>query len=339
MKKRGKGIACMIYPIGFTSYANPSSAFVKVNPDGTAVVLTGATDVGQGSTTVLAQIAAEELGIAYADVTMVTADTERTPYDLGSVASRVTYIAGNAVKRAAAEAKQILLAVAAEMLDVMSADELTAGNGWVFVTQAPERRVPIAQVAKEATLTKGRPPMGDGSYNPVTTFLDPETGQGKPYETYVFATQIAEVEVDTETGEVQVLRIAAAHDCGNAINPLLIEGQIEGGISMGLGYGLFEEIVQTDGVVKNPQFTDYILPTALDMPEIQVALIEAPVATGPFGAKGVGEPTSIPTAPAIVNAIYDAVGVRLRDLPATPSKILAALDKKRGAPNFKEEKK
>lgn len=332
MLKRGKGIACMVYPIGFTSYPNPSSAFVKVHPDGTAVVLTGATDVGQGSTTVLAQIAAEELGIAFEDITLVTADTERTPYDLGSVASRVTYIAGNAVQRAAAEAKKILLDVAADMLDVLGPAELAAGGGKIYVKDRPELNVPIAAVAKEANLGKGRPPIGDASYNPKTTFLDPETGHGTPYETYVFATQIAEVEVDTETGEVRVLRIAAAHDCGRAINPMMVEGQIEGGISMGLGYGLLEEIVQENGVVKNPQFTDYILPTALDMPpDIRVAIVEEPVDTGPFGAKGVGEPSLIPTAPAIINAIYDAVGVRIRDLPATPSKILAALEEKSGA--------
>ena len=338
MKKRGKGIACMIYPIGFTSYPNPSSAFVKVNQDGTAVVLTGATDVGQGSTTALAQIAAEELGIDYDAVTMVTSDTERTPFDLGSVASRVTYIAGNAVKRAAGEAKQTLLQVAAEMLDVMGPDELAVGGGAVFVKNFPERNVPIAEVARQATMVKGRPPTGDASYNPQTTFLDPETGRGTPYEAYVFATQIAEVEVDTETGEVEVLKIAAAHDCGTAINPLLVEGQIEGGVAMGLGFGLMEEMILEEGRVKNPQFTDYILPTALDMPEVEVSIVEDPISTGPFGAKGVGEPSLIPTAPAIINAIHDAVGVRLRDLPATPSKILAALKEKERASIQEEEK-
>lgn len=339
MKNRGKGIACMIYPIGFTSYPNPSASFVKVNQDGTAVVWTGATDVGQGSTTALAQIAAEELGLSYDAVTMVTADTERTPLDFGSVASRVTYIAGNAIKRAAGEAKQTLLEVAAEMLDVLGPDELAVGGGLVYVKNFPERNVPISEVAREATMVKGRPPIGDGSYNPKTTLLDRETGHGKPYEAYVFATQIAEVEVDTETGEVEVLRIAAAHDCGKAINPLLVEGQIEGGVSMGLGFGLMEELVVESGIVRNPQFTDYILPTALDMPEVEVSIVEEPFSIGPFGAKGVAEPSLIPTAPAIVNAIYDAVGVRIRDLPATPSKILAALKEKERAKSHPEEKK
>ena len=324
MKKRGKGIACMHYPIGFTSYPNPGTAFIKMHQDGTVVVSTGATDVGQGSTTALAQIAAEELGVPYESVTMITSDTERTPFDLGSVASRVTYIVGNAVKQAAAQTKQILLETAEDMLEA-GVDDLEVGDGLIYVKGIPDRNVPIAKVAQQATMGKGRPPMGTGSYNPETTFLDPETGQGKPYEEYVYATQIAEVEVDTETGEVTVLRLVAAHDCGKAINPMLLEGQLEGGVAMGLGYGLLEEMVSENGQVKNPQFTDYILPTALDVPEIELAIVEDPAPKGPFGAKGVSEAALLPTAPAIINAIYDAVGVRIRDLPATPVKILAAL--------------
>jgi nicotinate dehydrogenase medium molybdopterin subunit len=324
MKKRGKGMACMLYPIGFTSYPNPGTAFVKVHQDGTAVVSTGATDVGQGSTTVLAQIAAEELGIPFEAITMVTSDTERTPFDLGSVASRVTYIVGNAVKQAAAEAKQILLAAAEELLEV-AAEDLEAGDGLIYVRGFPEKSVPVSEAAQKATMGLGRPPQGAGSYNPETTFLDPETGQGKPYEEYVYATQIAEVEVDTETGEISILRLVAAHDCGKAINPMLLEGQLEGGVAMGLGYGLLEEMVLEEGEVKNPQFTDYILPTALDVPAIDLAIVEDPAPKGPFGAKGISEAALLPTAPAIINAIYDAVGVRIRDLPATPVKILAAL--------------
>lgn len=324
MKKRGKGMACMHYPIGFTSYPNPGAAFVKVNQDGTAVVFTGAADVGQGSTTALAQIVAEELGVSYEAITMVTSDTERTPFDLGSVASRVTYIVGNAVKQAAAGAKQILLETAEEMLEA-SAEDLAVGDGRIYIKGYPEGNVPISEVAQKATMGRGRPPMGSGSYNPETTLLDAETGQGKPYEEYVYATQIAEVEVDTETGEVTVLRLAAAHDCGKAINPMLLEGQLEGGVAMGLGYGLLEEMVLENGQVQNPQFTDYILPTALDVPAIELAIVEEPAPKGPFGAKGVSEASLLPTAPAIVNAIYDAVGVRIRELPVTPEKVLAAL--------------
>ncbi|RME51379.1 MAG: nicotinate dehydrogenase medium molybdopterin subunit [Caldilineae bacterium] len=329
MKKRGIGMACMHYPIGFTSYPNPGAAFVKVHQDGTVVVSTGATDVGQGSTTALAQIVAEELGVPYEAITMVTSDTERTPFDLGSVASRVTYIVGNAVKQAAAEAKRILLEAAEEMLEA-GAEDLETRDGRIYVKGYPARSVSIAEAALTATMGKGKPPMGHGSYNPETTFLDPETGQGKPYEEYVYATQIAEVEVDTETGQVTVLRLVAAHDCGKAINPMLLEGQLEGGVAMGLGYGLLEEMVLAEGEVKNPQFTDYMLPTILDVPAIELAIVEDPAPKGPFGAKGISEAALLPTAPAIINAIYDAVGVRIRDLPATPEKILAALKAQQG---------
>lgn len=327
MKKRGKGIATMFYPIGFTSYPNPGAAFVKVNQDGSAVLYTGATDIGQGSTTVLAQIAAEELGIPYELITVISADTKLTPFDLGSVASRVTLIVGNAVQRAAAAAKAILFEVAAEELKV-SPDGLAAGGGNIYVKGLPERSIPIKDVAQKAYMGKGRPPIGAGSYNPVTTMLDKETGHGKPYGAYVFATQIAEVEVDTETGEVEVIKITAVHDCGKAINPLLAEGQVEGGVVMGMGYGLMEEMVVEKGKVRNPQFTDYIVPTALDVPDIATALIERPEPTGPFGAKGIGEPSLLPTAPAIVNAIQNAVGIRIRSLPATPEKILKAIKEK-----------
>jgi CO/xanthine dehydrogenase Mo-binding subunit len=185
-------------------------------------------------------------------------------------------------------------------------------------------------VAYHAQVAKGQPPIGSASWNPPTVAMDPDTGQGKPFNTYVYATQIAEVEVDDETGEVEVLRIAAAHDCGTAINPMLVEGQVQGGIAMGIGFALQEEILFDDaGRQVNPNLTNYIMPTSLDMPEIEVDIVESYDATGPFGAKGVGEPTSVPTAAAIMNAIYDAVGVRIASLPATAEKILAAIKAKR----------
>jgi len=324
MKKRGKGIAAMFYPIGFTSYPNPGAAFLKVNQDGTANLYIGTADIGQGSTTVLAQIAAEELGVDYDQVTVVAADTKLTPFDLGTVASRVTYIVGNAVQRAAAQAKQILYEVAAEDLNV-SPSGLASSHGYIYVSGLPERRVELSTVAQKAYMQKGRPPIGAGTFNPVTTMLDQETGHGKPYGTYVFGAQIAEVEVDTETGEVEIVKITAVRESGRALNPLLAEGQVEGGVAMGVGYALIEEMVVEQGRVKNPQLVDYVIPTALDVPEIVTSIVERPDPTGPFGAKGIGEPSLLPTAPAIVNAIQDAVGVRIRDLPATPEKILKAL--------------
>lgn len=329
MKWRGRGIACMWYPIGFTVSANPSAAVVKVNEDGTATLLTGTVETGQGALTVLAQIAAEELGIAADDVHVVSADTDATPMDSGAIASRTTYVTGNAVRLAAGKAKAILFEVAALMLGVR-AEQLEARDRKIQVKGFLQRNLPIGEVAYQAQVIKGQPPVGSASWNPPTVAMDPDTGQGKPFNTYVYATQIAEVEVDDETGEVEVLRIAAAHDCGTAINPMLVEGQVQGGIAMGIGFALQEEILFDEaGCQVNPNLTNYIVPTSLDMPEIEVDIVESYDPTGPFGAKGVGEPTSVPTAAAIMNAIHDAVGVRITSLPATAEKIHAAIKAKR----------
>ncbi len=325
MKRRGRGIACMWYPIGFTVAANPSAAIVKVNEDGTATVLTGTVETGQGSLTVLGQIAAEELGIATDDVHVVSGDTDVTPMDTGAIASRTTYVTGNAIRLAAEKAKGILFEIAAPLLGVRP-EQLEARDRKIQVKSYPQRSLPISQVAHRAQVVMGQPAIGSASWNPPTVAMDPETGQGKPFSTYVYATQIAEVDVDDETGEVEVLRIVAAHDCGTPINPMLVEGQVEGGISMGIGFALQEEILfDKAGRQLNPNLTNYIMPTSLDMPEIEVDIVESYDPTGPFGAKGVGEPTSVPTAAAIMNAIHDAVGVRITSLPATAEKVLAAI--------------
>jgi len=302
---------------------------VKVNEDGTVTLLTGTVETGQGSLTVLAQIAAEELGVATDDVHVVSADTDTTPMDTGAIASRTTYVTGNAIRLAAANAKAILFEVAAPMLGVKP-EQLEARDRKIQVQGYPQRNLGIGEVANHAQVRMGQPPLGSASWNPPTVPLDPETGQGKPFSTYVYATQIAEVEVDDETGEVAVLRIVASHDCGTPINPMLVEGQVEGGISMGVGFALQEEILfDAAGRQVNPNLTNYIMPTTLDMPEIEVNIVQSYDPTGPFGAKGVGEPTSVPTAAAIANAIYDAVGVRVTSLPMTSEKVLAAIREKR----------
>ena len=331
MKRRGRGIACMWYPIGFTVSANPSAATVKVNEDGTATVLTGTVETGQGSLTVLGQVAAEALGIATDDVHVVSADTDVTPMDTGAIASRTTYVTGNAIWLAAEAAKTILFETAAPMLGVKTS-QLEAKDRKIQVKNFPQRNVSIGEVAHRAQVVLGQPAIGSASWNPPTVAMDPETGQGKPFATYVYATQIAEVDVDDETGEVEVLRIAAAHDCGTAINPMLVEGQVEGGISMGIGMALEEEMLfDADGRHINPNLTNYIMPTSLDMPKITVDIVQGFDPTGPFGAKGVGEPTAVPTAAAVLNAIHDAVGVRVATLPATSEKVLAAIKAKRAA--------
>ena len=329
MKKRGRGIACMWYPIGFTVAANPSAAVVKVNEDGTATLLTGTVETGQGSLTILAQIVAEELGIATDSVHVVSADTDTTPIDTGAIARRTTYVTGNAARLAAAKAKEILFEVAAPMLGAKP-HQLEAKDYKIQVKNFPSRNIHIGDVADRARGVNGQPPLGSASFNPATVALDPETGQGVPFATYVYATQIAEVDVDDETGEVEVIRIVASHDCGTAINPMLVEGQVEGGISMGVGFALQEEMLfDSQGRLMNPNLTNYIKPTSLDMPKVEVDIVDNFDPTGPFGAKGVGEPTCVATAAAIANAIYDAVGVRIMSLPMTAEKVHAALKAKR----------
>ena len=329
MKRRGRGIACMWYPIGFTVSANPSAATVKVNEDGTATLLTGTVETGQGSLTVLAQIAAEELGIATDDVHVLSADTDAMPMDTGAIASRTTYVTGNAVRLAAEQAKLILFETAAPMLGVKPA-QLEARDRKIQVKGYPQRNAAIGEVAHRSQVVMGQPAIGSASWNPPTVAMDPLTGQGKPFSTYVYATQIAEVDVDDETGEVEVLRIVAAHDCGRPINPMRVEGQVEGGISMGIGFALQEQILfDGAGVQVNPNLANYIMPSSLDMPEIEVDIVDSYDPTGPFGAKGVGEPTSVPTAAAVLNAIHDAVGVRITSLPATAEKVLAAIKQER----------
>jgi CO/xanthine dehydrogenase Mo-binding subunit len=331
MKKRGRGMACMWYPIGFTVAANPSSAVVKLDEDGTATLLTGTVETGQGSLTILAQIVAQELGISTDDVNVVSADTDATPMDTGAIASRTTYVTGNAARLAAEKVKLMLFDVAAPLLGVKP-NQLEAMDHKIVVKGFPQRNMHIGDVANHARTVTGEPPIGSASFNPATVALDPETGQGKPFGTYVYATQIAEVEVDDETGDVEVLRIVASHDCGTPINPMLVEGQVEGGISMGVGFALQEEILFNDkGVQINPNLTNYIMPTSLDMPEVEVDIVDNYDPSGPFGAKGVGEPTLVPTAACILNAIYNAVGVRITSLPATAEKVFNAIQAKRNA--------
>jgi CO/xanthine dehydrogenase Mo-binding subunit len=323
-KLRGRGIAAMIYPVGFTATNNPSGAFARVNEDATLTIWTGAVDMGQGAHTVLRQIAAEELGVDFETVQIVSGDSDITPMDLGSVASRVTHIAGNAVKIATGQVKKILLRKAAQLLEV-SEEDIRFEYGETFVAGAPDQNLPLAEVALKCH-KDGEIIIGEGTYNPPNLHLDKSTGQGKPYDCYVFATHAAEVEVDVETGEYRVLNLAAAHDVGRAVNPMNVEGQIEGGSLQGFGFGMMERILFKDGVVKNPDLADYLIPTALDTPGGMTSIIvETEEPTGPFGAKGVAEPALNPTTPAILNAIFDAVGARITDLPATPEAVLRAM--------------
>lgn len=328
---RGIGLACGHHTCGFKSLLShdSSAAVVKLNDDGTANVLTGASDVGQGSDTVLAMIAAEELGIPYHKIEMTTADTEVTPMDLGSYASRVTFIAGNAVRRASADAKSQLLEAAADLLEA-AAEDIVIENGIVSVKGAPNRQATVEEVVQHGFAhVSGVPIVGRGAYNPETDRLNRETGVGNTSPAYSFGAQVAEVEVDLETGRVRVVSMVSAVDCGVAINPTAVEGQVEGSVSGGIGQALMEGFHQKDGLMLNPSLLEYRLPLVTDMPEMKTILVETREEEGPFGAKGVGEFVQIPTAAAIANAVHDAIGVRIHDLPITPDKVLTALGKAR----------
>lgn len=316
---RGVGIACFWYGIGKTSMPNTSGAVVDMASDGSAIVLSGAADIGQGSNTALAQIAAEELGISLDDITIITADTGVCPNADASSASRQTFISGNAVRNAAKAVKQILLEEAPELAGASEAAEYNLGGGYLW-RNGQRLDITVKQLAM-ACKKKGKALLSAGQYDPHVSMLDAQ-GQGRPYATYAFGTQIAEVQVDADTGRVEVSRVVAAHDVGQAINPLSVEGQIEGGIAMGLGYALSEEVVTRDGRILNPNFTDYLLPTFLDMPEMSSLIVEDNEPAGPFGAKGVGEPSLVPTAAAVANAVASALGRRFYQLPLTPERIV-----------------
>ena len=326
---RGKSIVCTYKQ----SHApTGSAAFVKVNDDGGVTLMTSTTEIGQGSKTVLAQLVAEELGVPAGSVEVVMSDTSVTPSDRSTTSSRSTYHMGNAVKRAAADVRAQLLRSAADLLEA-SPEDIELRDGTAAVRGAPDRAVTLRQVVAPRPGGRFGPVLGHGSFLPQgTTGLDLETGQGGRVTAFwMFSAQAAEVEVDPETGGVTVLKFVSAHDVGKALHPQNCEGQIQGGVMTGLGSALMEEVKIQDGEVANPSFAEYRVPTSQDVPEIVPIIVEVPHEEGPHGAKGMGEAPTTGVAPAIGNAIADAVGVRLHELPLTPEKVLRALrDRERG---------
>lgn len=322
-KYRGKGMAC-----AFKNTKTPtgSSAIVIVSQDGSVEVLTSTVEIGQGSKTILAQMVAEELGVPVENVIMVTPDTDITPFDASTTSSRSTFHMGNAVRRAAKDAREQLFLIASEILGEDSED-LAIEKGLIFSKKNPGKKLTITQVIKHE-YQAGLDIIGKDSFYPIA---EGETGGmwSAPSIFWMYGAHYAEVEVDIETGRVKILKISGAHDVGKAINPSTCQGQIEGGMVHGIGPTLFEEmIIGERGEVVNPSFLDYRMPAAPDIPEITSLIVEAPHREGPWGAKGIGEMTVVPMAPAIANAIDDAVGVRIKDLPITPDKILKALKEK-----------
>ncbi len=314
--RHGAGIACMWYGIGNTSLPNPSEMVMGLRRDGRVVLFSGAVDIGQGSNTVMVQIAADALGVPAGEVELVAGDTDRTRDAGKTSASRQTFVSGNAAKLAG----EALRAEILRRCNAGAAAHIRLEDGRVVVTDGGLTRTldPVTLTADSENLVL----RGEGRFDPPTTALDAD-GQGIPYASYAFAAQAALVEVDVALGTVRVLHIVAAHDVGRAVNPTLVEGQIHGGIAQGLGLALMEEFVP--GRTEN--LHDYLIPTIGDIPPIETLLIERPDPLGPYGAKGVGEPALIATAPAILNAIADATGVRMTDVPATPARVLAALSR------------
>ena len=288
-------------------------------------MISSTSEVGQGGETVLCQIAAEELGVPLANVSKAAPDTAFTPFDESTTSSRSTFHMGNAVKMAARDAK------GTDPQDGRQADEsavkkLTIRDGMVQVTGKPDTATPLGQVLQKRYGASGSV-LGRGFYFPEG--LAPE-GEYFTFNCvfWMYCAQGAEVEVDPRTGKVKVLRMVAAHDTGTAINPKNCMEQIAGGLSFGLGFTFYEDLIRENGKTINPSFLSYKIPTTLDMAPLEAHLVEPYFEPGPFGAKAVGEPASVPTAAAIANAIADAIGVRIKDLPITPDKILAALKNK-----------
>ncbi|MDP2294132.1 MAG: molybdopterin-dependent oxidoreductase [Pseudolabrys sp.] len=329
-RKRGRGMAACWYGIARTAAVDRSAAWAEIDDGGSAKIVTGVTEIGEGILTVLAQIAAHEMGVKAEHVVIGDNDTARAPEAAHAGASRQTYMIGNVVALASREARQKLVDVMAEVWDV-EADSIRTGNGEIWAENT-NHRITMGE-AVHCAKTRGVVPVGSATFGTATTGLDPVDGAGRPWQAYVFGCQVAEVEVDTVTGEVQVLGMWAAHDVGRAVNPQGVEGQIEGGIVQALGQGLMEDYQLSNGHTTTHGFAKYILPTSLDVPQVTSIIIEDPDPIGPLGVKGIGEPAMVPTIPAIMNAIYDAIGVRIFDLPATPEKVLMAIREKQQREN------
>jgi aldehyde oxidoreductase len=297
--------------------SNPSSMRLGLARDGRLTLYNGAVDIGQGSNTVMAQICADALGVPVSALRIVMGDTDRT-LDAGKTsASRQVFVSGNAAKAAAEDLRAKLLRLA----NVGEGAALQLGAGQAIFRESG--RAIAVDLSKLPPLgPEGDVLIGEGRFDPPTTPLDAD-GQGIPYATYGFAAQMAEVEVDMDLGSVKVARIVAAHDVGRAINPQQVEGQIHGGIAQGLGLALMEEYLPG----RSENLHDYLIPTVGDMPAIEVIIVEDREPLGPYGAKGIGEPALIPTAPAILGAIRHATGVRMTRVPATPDRVLAALQR------------
>ncbi len=329
---KGRGVAAIEYPTGMNQNGDPSQAWIKVKPDGRIDVFSGTADIGNGAKTIQSQIVADTIGVPYEWVTFDNSNTDSSPVCTGTFASRATFVAGKAVLKAAREVQQKLLDVAAQEMEI-SPEDLEIEDGRVSVKGLPDEGMDVAEVAGAAAYGHGILVTGTGAQlNPYTAFTDPGTGQvdGPPHAAISYAGCVAEVEVDDTTGEVRVTKLTQSYDVGRAINPSLVEGQIQGGAIMGLGLGVLENSYPYYPSVEHrgSGFGSYYAPSAMDMPELETIIIENPSEDGPYGAKGIGEMANNSQPAAIATAVHDAVGVWITELPITPEAVLKALEKK-----------
>lgn len=328
---KGVGIACGTNISGFNmGFRTGSTAFVKFNEEGTATLFTGTTDNGQGNDNMMIQVAAEELGLTIDDITLISADTELTPLDPGSYSMSSTFVSANAVKASASHARKQLLELAAEELEANVLD-LDLKDKRAYVKGSPDIGIPIKKLIVKA-YRNGKPVSGFGHFRPDINYKWDWTKkgrqQGQVTGAYTFGTAVAEVEVDLHTGEVKVLKVTTAHDCGFAINPQAVEGQIEGSVGFALGQSLFETLMMDNGQVMNANFLDYRIPAASDIPDIDPIIVESNDPNGPYGAKEAAEAVHPAIIAAIANAVANAAGVRPKALPITPEKVLELLKEK-----------
>ena len=325
---RGIGVGCGSYFHSFDyGYRTASAAIIKFNEEGQVTLFSGNVDNGSGNETMLVAVAAEELGVPFEDVRLVNGDTLLTPTDPGSHSMSSTTTSAMAVKLAAADARQQVFEIAAEEMEA-NVEDLRSGDGKIFVTGSPRQGIYFKH-AIVAGLMKGRIVVGRGNYQPSLDPVNWYAGQitGQMVGAYSYATTIAEVEIDSDTGVVRVPKLTVALDCGKPLNPQVVHGSIQGSTLYCLGQALYEEASFNKGQMMNPTYLDYVIPSSMEMPEIETIIVDAEHGDGPFGAKGLDAPVNAVNA-AIANAVEDAIGIRIRELPITPEKVLKALEEK-----------
>jgi len=325
--KIGQGMASGMMSYGRMTFLHDTSrSYVSIEMDGSVTIRCGVQDIGCGQESSLASISSEILGVPMEDIRVFSGDTALTPIAGTTTATRQLYMSGNATLKEATEVKKNLLVKAGEMLEA-NIEDLELRDKKVYVKGSPAKTLPLDMVVKTCA-ADGIPLFNMAQFNaPFRELIDFKTGQGQVFPDFTFGTHAVEVSVDTKTGHVEVLKIVACYDVGQAINPLSVEGQLEGGALYGLGYGHIEEVIFDKGVNRTLTFAQYLIPTSMDAPDIQTFIFESGGGVGPFGAKGIGEPSCVSVAPAFANAVANAIGVRILNIPLTPEKILRALGK------------